>query len=559
MELVVNDLQSSWYGLAAGLSSLGIPFHLYTDVAEALPHDVILIYPGLNGANTSAANLQSLAAHVRKGGTVVAFSVLGGGLEQVFGFESASEDPLHRTVEFAPSSLRAQFLESADDAVINLGSLKNPGSGMGGISYRTTKLPPIATYEDGSAAITQNVFTAEGREGHAYAVGVDWSHYFMRAHGGRAPDAVGSYVNAYHAGLDTVLRFIAAIYRQGENDAVLLSPTPSGKDLSILMTHDIDFTHSIVNAPLYAQVERDAGVSATYFIQTKYVKDYSDDAFFKPSTVQYLTQLQNAGMEIGSHSVAHSRVFDELEEGNGSEQYPDYRPFVKQFRQVEGATIAGELRVSKFLLETQGAKTVVSFRPGHLSFPYQLPQMLDATGYRFSSSMTANEALTNLPYRDMVDRGFKAPSPVYEFPVTIEDEEGVLGDRVDAAIDVSRKIAAYHGVVTVLVHTDSTDHKLEFTRKYLAAMKDQAWFATMGEFGRWWAARESVALLQTASSDSAKSLRVETRQPLSGLTLLLPAGWRYQGGLAGTTQRGERLVLGELTDAATLEFTVVGR
>jgi len=42
---------------------------------------------------------------------------------------------------------------------------------------------------------------------------------------------------------------------------------------------------------------------------------------------------------------------------------------------------------------------VVSFRPGHLSYPFALPQALQATGFAFSSSVTAGNALSHLPFR----------------------------------------------------------------------------------------------------------------------------------------------------------------
>src|SRR5690606_35151830 len=99
----------------------------------------------------------------------------------------------------------------------------------------------------------------------------------------------------------------------------------------------------------------------------------------------------------------------------GAEAYPDYRPFVKTFTTQQGGTILGELRVSKYLLETLSGARVVSFRPGHLSLPAALPQALAATGYRFSSSITAGQAMTHLPYRTMDNRSYDAESPVYEF------------------------------------------------------------------------------------------------------------------------------------------------
>jgi peptidoglycan/xylan/chitin deacetylase (PgdA/CDA1 family) len=557
LALWINDPASSWYGLASGLSSMGIPFRIVTDPAEALHHKVIMVYPSLSGANTSPAALQGFAAHVRAGGTLLAFSVLGGGLEEVFGFGSAVESPLHHTLDFARTEFSRDFVQSPAESHIYLESLRTPELGIPGIDYLDPKHPPVAVYEHGTAAITMNLFESAEGVGHAYAVGIDIGHFILRAHNGRYFNAADTYVNAYQPKVDTLLRFIAQVYREGESNALLLSPTPAGKEVTILMTHDIDFTPSIVNAPVYAEVEQAAGVPATYFIQTKYVRDYSDDYFLDAERSMYLRTLAAMGMEIASHSVAHSRVFDTLEAGSGAERYPEYRPFVQQVLQVRGASIGGELRVSKFLLEELSGTPVTAFRPGHLAHPDSLPQMLHATGYLYSSSMTANEALTHLPYRAMYDRGYALPTPIWEFPVTIEDEEGILGDRINAAIELTRNIARYRGLVNVLVHTDSTDHKLDFTREYIAAFRDTAWFGTVSGFGQWWEARDSVAIAVTAATDDQPAtVRVSVDGSIDGLTLELPEGWTYLNlnGPAGSRQQGRLMSLGEFSGETVLQF-----
>ncbi len=558
--LLVNDPDSSWYGLASGLGAMGIPFDLTTDAQEALRHRVVMVYPSITGANTAPETLRAFADHVRGGGTLLAFSVLGGGMNEVFGFDAALENPGFYSMEFARSEFAEGFVQSDTEAQISLGSRVEPVSITPGISYSNPKHPPVAVYANGTAAITHNFFESEAGRGHAYALGVDFGHFILQAHNGRHFNTPETYVNAYQPQIDTVLRFLAAVYRQGEPDAVLVSPTPQGRDVTILMTHDVDFTRSIVNAPAYAQDERAAGVPATYFIQTKYVKDYSDDYFLDPERTVYLQQLVDLGMEIGSHSVAHSRVFEDLDLGTGRERYPDYRPFVENFRQVRGATVAGELRVSKFLLETLTGETVVSFRPGHLSYPLALPQMLQATGFRFSSSMTANEALTHLPFRDMYDRLYGAPVRTYEFPVTIEDERGKLGDRIDEAIAVTRDIARYHGLVTVLVHTDILDHKLAFTHNYVREFRDTAWFSTVGDYGRWWTARDTVALDVTETATGGRRVHVSVDGSIEGLTLDLPEGWLYaSGGPDGTRQRGTLLSLGAFSGETELRIQVPQR
>jgi hypothetical protein len=436
-----------------------------------------------------------------------------------------------------------EFASLPEESSLTFGTSDDPVDGIPAVGYPGSKHPPLAIYEDGSPAIVQNTYASGAHTGRAVAIGIDLGHMILRAHNRRLGSAEGSYVNAYRPGMDTMLRLLAAIYREGENEAVLLSPTPDGKDVTILMTHDIDFTSSIENAPTYADLEHEAGVPATYFIQTKYVKDYNDDLFFDPSRVGVLQQLSELGMEIASHTVAHSNELRNMPQGTGTEVYPEYYPFVESFTSVRDASIAGELRVSKFLLEALGPQTVTSFRPGHLSLPTSLPQMLDAMGYRYSSSLTANEALTHLPFRTMYDRGYHAAVGVYEFPVTIEDEQGDLFPRLDDSIELTRAVARYRGVVTVLVHTESLGPKLDFVREYIGALREEGWFGTMREYGDWWRVRESASLEVLDAGGTTRRIRLNVGGRIDGLTLELPEGWRVVSAPDGFRQTDRLLIL----------------
>ena len=191
----------------------------------------------------------NLADFARNGGTLVTFSVIGGGMQEIFGFENSIEVPAQSSLVFTRDAFTSSFVQSS----------------------------------------------AEGT-GHAYAIGNDFGHFILRAHNGRLNKRADTYVNAYQPKVDALLRFLAAVYQQGESNPILLSPTPDAKAVTVLMTHDIDFVVSLDNIPLYAEVEKAANVTATYFIQTKYVKDYSEDAFFTPARIFDIQKLIAMGM-----------------------------------------------------------------------------------------------------------------------------------------------------------------------------------------------------------------------------------------------------------------------
>lgn len=551
----VNDPDSSWLGLAMGFKSIGLPFRLVDSVDQALEHDVVMVYPTLTGANTAPAALDRLREHVETGGTLVGFSVIGGGMSSVFGYQQSQEHAIRSRLTFTGSSLTEGLLDAGVERTLQLGDSTIPGSGLPGTHYSGAE-QTIAAFEDGSAAVT---YRSSSGNGHAYAFGLDVGHFVLRAFNGRFANMAETYVNAYQPQVDSLLRILKRIYQQGETDSVTLSPTPHGKAFTTLLTHDVDFTRSINNIPDYVALEREFGVPATYFIQTKYMTDYNDRRFFDPSRADTLNLLLANGMEIGSHTVAHSNEFSRMPVGSGDEQYPAYQPFVRDFDVVENATMMGELRVSKFLLESLSESEIVSFRPGHLSLPEALPQLLVANGYRFSSSMTANEAMSHLPYRLSHDRSYGSQVDAFEFPVTIEDEQGSLNERFDEIVALTGQIAQYQGLVTLMIHTDSLGDKLQFVERYLTRYRDSAWFDTVAGYGDWWAAREAVVTDILDTTGSNRQLRITTPRAIEGLTLQLPPGWQYRAGPTGTQQQGDQVILSHIDGRVELTFEIVAQ
>lgn len=216
--------------------------------------------------------------------------------------------------------------------------------------------------------------------------------------------------------------------------------------------------------------------------------------------------------------------------GTGREAYPSYVPFVKDRMTAYNASILGELRVSKFLIEHFSGQTVVSFRPGGLSNPSGLPQALRATGYRYSSTATANNSLTHLPYQLNYDRLTNSEVEVFEFPVTIEDEElPKMGDRLPQALEVARQVSRYGGLCVVLIHPNILDHKLAFEKGFVAGVRPYAWFGSVSQFGQWWGARNSVQV-DVEKVGPAYVVKLEIPQPLPGLTLEVPEGWTLDRG-----------------------------
>lgn len=541
LAILLTDPDSAWLGLAHGLKSIGIPFRVTRDVREALTHRVVLVYPVISGKVLSADELAALAAFPTHGGTLIGMQVQGGGLNHVFGFRDARPSRERYAIRLADGDPLLTEYTDPDERSWRVG-IRDKGLEVMGTYGYTDSVAPLARFEDGTAAITH---VAHGT-GHAYAVGLDLGFLLLKGYNNRADELVRTFDNRFDPTLDVWLRLLKAMYRSAQPGAVTIGTVPFGKSLSALLTHDVDFTQSIKHAVRYAEFERSQGLVGTYFIQVKYIRDYNDDIFFNDEGVRYLRQLAELGMELGSHTIAHSKVFEHFPMGTGLEAYPTYAPFVKDRFTAYDATILGELRVSKFLIDHFSGQSIAAFRPGELSNPFGLPQALAATGFRYSSTATANNSLTHLPYQLNYDRLTAGEVDVFEFPVTIEDEElPKMGDRLPEALDVATRISRYGGAVVVLIHPNILDHKLAFEQGFVEAVRPYAWFGSVGQFGRWWAARNRVQL-DCAEEPAGLRLSLTAPEPIEGLTLELPVGWRVdssRSSLKGFAQRGTMLVL----------------
>ena len=551
LAVLLTDRDSSWLGLVHGLKSFGIPFTLTEDYQEALKHQVVMVYPVVSGKVMTPEALSALAAFPARGGTLVATHVLGGGLNELFGFSQAVPSTARSRMRFGANNAFVKRYFGTSEQSTQFGSARQP---RGSYAYANPTGTVLAQYEDGTAAL----ITRDIGQGRTYALGLDIGALSLLGQNNRQEGVNTSYVNTFEPGLDTLYLWLRDLYQQHEPDAVVLGTVPDGKRLSILLTHDIDFTRSVNNALTYAQFQKEQGVAGTFFIQTKYVRDWNDDVFFNTAGAAKVSQLKDMGMEVASHSVAHSKMFSTLPLGTGREVYPAYEPFVKNQKAIRNASVMGELRVSKYLLEaTVPGLQVTSFRPGHLENPEFLPQALEATGYRFSSSTTANNALTHLPFRLKHNRRTTSETGVFEFPVTIEDEASPpMGSRLPEALDIAEKIQRYGGLFVVLTHPNILEHKLEFTRGLIEKMKPTAWFGTLASFGDWWAARDQV-LMDVTTANGLKTLTLRAPDMISGLTLEVPAGWQLAPNPgAGTvpSQSGRQVLLPGFKGQLQLQF-----
>lgn len=518
LAILLTDTGSSWMGLAHGLKAVGVPFIITDDYKRALSHQVVLVYPVISGKVLSRAALAALSQFPRNGGTLIGTQVLGA-LNEVFGFDEAVPSKQHFEILFRnDSSELVRDFKNPKELRISLGNRERFKETIGTYSFSKNILPALATYEDRSAAIARRNYGA----GKAIAFGFDIGYMIMKGNNVRHEDWNRSSFNEFEPGMDMILRLIRNIYLHNEHDAAFVCTVPYNKDLSVVITHNVNYKAALDQSIEFAKREKQLGVRSSYFIQTKYVTDRSKPIFNSTGDFNKLADLALAGAELQSNSVSNSYYFDQFEQGAGDEIYPNYRPYCYAFEKTYGGSIFGEMRISRFLIDHFSKSTpLLAFRSSYQYTPFSYPQSLSSSGYRFGSTIPANMALTHFPVQLTFNREYNSDLDVFEFPVTDDDELPPYdtGRRIASAMNLAKRISRYGGCYIGQVHPNRTGWEVE--RNFVTAWKDKAWFGTLGDFGLWWTARNYVTL-DVRSEGDHRVVFVNVPKRMEGLAIMLP-------------------------------------
>lgn len=100
---------------------------------------------------------------------------------------------------------------------------------------------------------------------------------------------------------------------------------------------------------------------------------------------------------------------------------------------------------------------------------------------------------------------------------------------------------------------------LGFERRFCTAVKGRAWFGTVDEFGRFWAARNAAGVDVTRNGEQ-RIVTVTLPAAVDGLTLSTPARWRFlraePSGVVATSPG--RVTLGPAVNRLRLVFDAGG-
>jgi len=535
------------------LQEMGIPFFVTRDLRAALRHKLIVMYPEVDATSFDPAQGQTITDFVTRGGVVFASNVFWGGFKLLFGFDDSIPLRTRHKIVFDAAALDMKNPVTADPVLryLNRPQEKEVPLGSPAIAeviwtngYKAsagTKI--LARFDDGSAAVLRR----DVGKGHAYLIGVALNDVVLRNQQNRDYEAQRIYVNAFEPGTDVWLLLLRAWYETYSDSGIRLGTIPQGKRSALLLSHDVDWEYSFKPMLAFADFEKSAGTSSTFFVQTKYLDDVNSHAFFFGQSLDILRELLAGKSDIESHTVIHSMLFNKVPLGTGEEQYPTYRARATRDNVAQDATALGEVCVSKSLLdgELQGHNTIF-FRAGHLRVPPYLPEALVRCGYEFDSSFTADDVLTSFPYQLDFDLGMTEPTTIFEFPVTFEDEQlPPIGERIPSMLDVIEANAENGAPSVILIHSNNAKDKLEAERGLLARLPKDILVESMVDYARFWKARSQVRWFPRPVN-GGEQIEIDSDLPVAGLTLVSPRKIQSASGIPGIRWTDHEVILPDL-------------
>jgi hypothetical protein len=544
--IFLSNADDDGEGAGRCLQAMGVPFFVTRDLTAALRHELVLLYPEVDGRTFTIAQAQSVSDYVARGGVVFATDVSWGGFKPLFGFEDMSPLRTRHKIVFEASGPDSdpimRYLNRPEERQVPLGS-SDIREVIWTNGYRASKgTHVLAHFEDGSAAL---LWRDLGR-GHAYLLGASLTDLVVRNQQNRDFEAQRIYANSFEPGTDVWMLLLRAWYEAYSSSGLRLGTIPEGKRSVLMLSHDVDWEHSFQPMIAFAAFEKNAGISSTVFVQTKYLDDANSHAFFFGSALDVLRTLVQ-GSDLGSHSVIHSKLFNKVPLGTGDEKYPTYRSRATRDNPAQDTTALGEVCVSKSLLdgELPGHETIF-FRAGHLRVPPFLPEALVRCGYEFDSSFTAGDVLTNFPYELDFDLAMSGPTGIFEFPVTFEDEQSPpLLQRVPAILKVIEANAENGAVSVILIHSNDAQDKLAAERALISQLPQDILVENMTAYALFWKARSRL-LWSSRPLVGGEDVEIDSDLPIAGLTLVSMRKVAGVSGVPGIRWTEQEVILPKL-------------
>jgi hypothetical protein len=531
-------------GLLHTLRQMGIPFFWTHRLDLALKHSQMLLYPSVDGKTFTPEQAERLGRYVEDGGTIFAQNVFAGAVKDLFGFREFLPSRGRHWVSFQTGNdVVFRYLDRPEEKKVRLGSEKISEIFWTNGYHPDPSAKVLASFEDGTAALLSK---ASGK-GRVYLAGVGLDDVTVRNQSNRDYEAQRRYANAFEPGTDVWMLLLRAWYEAYTSNWIRLATIPEGKRSVLLLSHDLDSEASVPLTSDYMAMEQRHGVTSTLFMQMKYANDSVGPALLSARNLEFLRKAKSEGFELGSHSVSHALTFNKFPKGTGREIFRSYHPRIGWGgKDYSDGTVFGEVRVSKQLLDGEiPAQHTIFFRAGHLRVPPTLPEALERSGYEFDSSFTAGDVLTNFPYSLPLELGMAEDTRIYEFPVTMEDEEAPgLPGHVDSDLTVIEANSDNGAINVLLVHPNNPGEKVPAEEAIIRRLPAGVGASDLATFAQFWRARDHVRwLVQPLRDPLELTLTVRAEELVNGLTFEFQRQIAKADGIGNLRLEPHRLIL----------------
>ncbi|HQW54339.1 MAG TPA: T9SS type A sorting domain-containing protein, partial [Acinetobacter sp.] len=528
---------SNLFSAAHMLDVAGVSYKIVTDIYEAQNYKMVVGSSTVGNGVFSSNDHIALRNYVRNGGVLFFIRLKDPDLYPLFGV-SGFDSKTTRHIMSWNMATNDDVLEWFDDPreqSISLGDTAQPNV-IETLGYTTNTATSLGQYDDGKASVTKNPYG----NGFAYNFGISLKEIIFRNQVNKDYDAEREYTNAFEPTTDDLFLLTRAMYTKHVSKGVWKHTSPGNSQSTLIITHDIDALSSVNLMTAFANYEDSAQMGATYFMTAH----YNDDIIsaFYDSSIYDLNQIILKNRVIASHSVGHFVDMDDTTvvlSGQPGNTRSNYQP-VNNGGSTQGATIWGELEVSKNILQSDCNTTVRSFRPGYLLVHPKQMQVMDSLGYDFSSSYTAPDLLTNFPFFIHEDKSFQSRlTNMLEIPIATSD---VIRDYVLDSTNFPTLVTKWKNVYmsnhmnhapTVLLIHPTRNYKLSAQRSLVNQLPNGVTIKSLEDYGDFWRNRNLVnftskltgtSLLITISNssfplDSGFSLIVDDAQHLSQIAV----------------------------------------
>jgi peptidoglycan/xylan/chitin deacetylase (PgdA/CDA1 family) len=510
------------------LELLGIPFFATSDVQEATRRPLVLVGGILLNNQLNPIEREALYSYVEHGGVVLASQVQGNEFFPLFGITSATLSRTNFRVQFTSTEDPVlRYVNRPEERTISLGDPMFYTETVWSTEYATSPdTQVLAEYGNHRAAFIAHAY---GR-GLAYALGLGFKETTLIPQLAQSYEAQRRWINWFEPSGDVFRLLLRALYEENVHPFLLVHTVPGGKETALCLSHDVDARESFANSVVFAKMEAALGVRSTFFVTTKYFPDDADIGYYSPDRVKWIRQVKELGFEVASHSVSHSLRFEKFPVGSRDVNPTNYDP--------SSPTLFGEVSVSKQLLDRDIRQQTTGFRSGYLIYPNELLGVLEASGYAFDSSVSAQWVLTNFPYFGFRKRSLDSEhSQIVVIPVTLDDSRGELATRDFLTADTQQKTlriwtdviranAENNAITCLLIHPTNITYKLETERRLIeASRKSDIWIGDVGTMARFWRGRAQLRPSMRKEDDGKEVITLNLRQAEipAGQTLVVEA------------------------------------